>query len=128
MRITVAAPFSCSLSERPREIDERGVAALDLAFELDQRPAHCAASDILRRDHVEAELGELLRDRFGIVHRLLQRRHVLVSVVADDQRHALRGLRRRRDYQAAEGNGDKNPNLPCRVLHARPSAYGKLTT
>ena len=29
------------------EIDERGVASLDLAFELDQRTAHGAASDIL---------------------------------------------------------------------------------
>src|SRR5262245_58990383 len=100
MRITVAAPFSCSRSERPLaakdasrtrpsspgparrhidrqkivgtvdgttvcgEIDERGVAALNLAFELDESAAHGAAPDILCRDHGEAELYELLRDRF----------------------------------------------------------------
>jgi hypothetical protein len=75
------------------EIDERGVAALDLAFEFDESATHRPASDILGRDHVEAELGKLLRDRARVVHGLLQRRHVLIGVVADHQRHALGGLR-----------------------------------
>lgn len=75
MRITVAAPFSCSRSDRPLaakeascfrhvdrqeviaafdgeavtgEIDERGVAALDLVLELDERTADGAVPDILR--------------------------------------------------------------------------------
>ncbi len=106
------------------EIDERGVAALDLAFELDQRPAHGAASDVLGRDHVEAELGELLRDGARVVHRLFQRRHVLVSVVADDERHALCGIGWRREHQAAkESSETESPNLACRVLHAALLRY-----
>jgi hypothetical protein len=40
-----------------REIDKRGVAGRDLAFEFNERAAHGAPPDILRLHHIKAELG-----------------------------------------------------------------------
>jgi len=58
-------------------------------LELDQRAAHGATPDILGLDHVEAELRQFSRDGVGVVHRLLQLRHVLIGVVADDEGDAV---------------------------------------
>jgi hypothetical protein len=53
------------------EIDERRVARLDLAFELDQSAAHGTPPNVFGFHHVEAELRQFGRDGVSIVHRLL---------------------------------------------------------
>ena len=76
----------------PGEIDERCVAGPDLPLELDECAAHGAAAYVLRGDHLEAELGELLRNGVSVVRRLQELRHVLMGVIADDERDPVRRL------------------------------------
>ena len=113
------------------EIDERGIARADLAFELDQCAAHGATPDIVRLDHLEAELAELLGDGVGVVHRLLQLRHVLIGIVADHQRDPLLGEslgRKRRNHDRNERGREKPPVAPPKLKprkYAKPNPRGR---
>ena len=71
------------------EEEERHVARLDHSVERGERLVHGALADILAGDDLEAEPLERLAHGFGVADGLLQWRHVLVSVVADDQGDAL---------------------------------------
>jgi hypothetical protein len=74
--------------------EKRGVARLNRMIEGEQRFAEGLSGLVFGHHHGEAELLERLAHGAGIVDRFLQLRHILIIVVADDQRHALGRLRR----------------------------------
>ena len=79
--------------------EERGVARPDRLVERQQRLAERLPVLVLRDHHGKAELLQRIAHGAGVVDRLLQLGDVLVVVVADDERDALFGMRRRCERQ-----------------------------
>ena len=97
--------------------EEGGVALADRIVEREQALAELHAVLVLGDHHGEAELLQRLAHGAGVVDGLLQLRHVPVVVVADHQRDALLGLRRR---------GERREKRPPAAPRMRLSAISKF--
>ena len=76
-------------------VEQAHIGAVQLLGESPDPLFHVALAEVDPLDHVEAELAQLGGNVGGVVARIAQRRGVLVCGVADDERHALLGGRRR---------------------------------
>jgi len=65
--------------------EQRRVAWCHLAGELDKLRVYGASRGVFQHGHVEAQLGQGLTDRTGIVHGFAQGRQILIRVVTDDE-------------------------------------------
>jgi hypothetical protein len=110
-------------------VEEADAAGGELVAEGADGAAHPRLAGILEHRHLEARLGERLRDGARIAYGVAQRR-ALVGGVADDERHAaLAGGRRldRRDQQRAVLRGrsrgharqEQHPDIAEPLPHLR---------
>ena len=103
--------------------EERGVAGLDRLVEGEQRLAERLPVLVLRHHHREAELLERIAHGAGVVDRLLQLGHVPVVVVADHQRDALFGMRRRGEGRDAGCKARHREQSRKPTLHRIPRTH-----
>ena len=121
-QIILAGDFEAVAGEE----EERGVAGSDRIIERQQGLAELLAIEVFGHHHAEAELLQRIAHGAGVVHGLLQLRHVAVIVVADHQRHALLGVRGRgrRHQRGCHGTGQgefgKQPAVHIAIVGQEP--------